>query len=54
MKRVGGLWATVVSLRRELESGEYRTGPYREFLVHDAKPRLISAAPFRDRWCITP
>ena len=83
MKRVGGLWETVVSfanlheaarraslgkrkrpdvarflmnvegelvsLRRELESGEYRTGPYREFLVRDAKPRLISAAPFRDR-----
>jgi len=83
MKRVGGLWETVVSfanlheaarraslgkrkrpdvaafllnveselvsLRRELESGEYRTGPYREFLVHEAKPRLISAAPFRDR-----
>ena len=39
----------LVSLRRELESGEYRTGPYREFRVHDAKPRLISAAPFRDR-----
>ena len=39
----------LVSLRRELESGEYRTGPYREFLVHEAKPRLISAAPFRDR-----
>jgi len=83
MKRVGGLWETVVSfanlheaarraalgkrkrpdvaafllnaeaelvsLRRELESGEYRTGPYREFRVHEAKPRLISAAPFRDR-----
>jgi retron-type reverse transcriptase len=83
MKRVGGLWETVVSfgnlheaarraslgkrkrpdvaafllnaeaelvsLRRELQSGEYRTGPYREFRVHEAKPRLISAAPFRDR-----
>ena len=83
MKRVGGLWETVVSfgnlheaarraslgkrkrpdvaafllnaeaelvsLRRELESGEYHTGPYREFRVHEAKPRLISAAPFRER-----
>jgi retron-type reverse transcriptase len=83
MKRVGGLWETVVSfanlheavrraslgkrkrpdvaaflmnveselvsLRHELESDTYRTGPYREFLVHQAKPRLISAAPFRDR-----
>src|SRR6266571_2697965 len=83
MKRVGGLWDTVVSfenlheaarraalgkrkrpdvavfllnveaelvaLRRQLQSGEYQPGPYREFLVHEAKPRLISAAPFRDR-----
>src|ERR1039457_5281137 len=32
-----------------VEFGEYRTGPYREFLVHEAKPRLISAAPFRAR-----
>jgi retron-type reverse transcriptase len=83
MKRVGGLWETVVSfenlheaarraalgkrkrqdvaaflmdletelvrLRRELGSGDYRPGPYREFLVQGTKPRLISAAPFRDR-----
>jgi retron-type reverse transcriptase len=83
MKRVGGLWETVVSfanleeaarraalgkrsrpdvaafllraetelvqLRRELESGSYQPGPYREFKVHEPKPRLISAAPFRDR-----
>ena len=39
----------LVSLRRELQSGEYRPGPYREFRTHDGKPRLISAAPFRDR-----
>ncbi|MGO9257591.1 MAG: reverse transcriptase domain-containing protein [Bryobacteraceae bacterium] len=83
MRRIGGLWETVVSfenlheaarraalgkrkrpdvaaflmnletelvcLRRELQSREYQPGPYREFLVHEAKPRLISAAPFRDR-----
>jgi len=39
----------LVCLRRELQSREYQPGPYREFLVHEAKPRLISAAPFRDR-----
>jgi RNA-directed DNA polymerase len=39
----------LVALRRELAPGEYRPGPYREFLVHEAKRRLISAAPFRDR-----
>ena len=83
MKRVGGLWDTLVSmgnvheavrraalgkrkrpdvaafllnvetelvsLRSELQSGEYRPGPYREFTTNDGKPRLISAAPFRDR-----
>ncbi len=83
MKRVGGLWETLVSfenlheaarraalgkkkrpdvaaflmeqeielvkLRQELQSGEYQPGAYREFRVEDPKPRLISAAPFRDR-----
>jgi retron-type reverse transcriptase len=32
-----------------LQSGAYKPGAYREFLVRDPKPRLISAAPFRDR-----
>jgi hypothetical protein len=83
MKRVGGLWDTLVwfgnlhealrraalgkrkrpdvaafllrsetelvSLRQELISGEYNPGPYREFWKDEGKPRLISAAPFRDR-----
>ena len=36
-------------LQHELVSRSYRPGPYRTFLVHDKKPRFISAAPFRDR-----
>jgi retron-type reverse transcriptase len=36
-------------LADELEQGTYRPGGYRTFLLHDGKPRLISAAPFRDR-----
>ena len=36
-------------LREELLNDSYRPGPYRHFLVRDGKPRLISAAPFRDR-----
>lgn len=36
-------------LARELESGAYATGPYMAFWIRDPKPRLISAAPFRDR-----
>jgi len=36
-------------LQRELMDGTYRPGGYRTFMLHDGKPRLISAAPFRDR-----
>lgn len=36
-------------LQRELADGSYRPGPYRSFIIHDPKPRKISAAPFRDR-----
>ena len=36
-------------LLRELEGGEYRPGPYTTHWIHIPKPRLISAAPYRDR-----
>ena len=36
-------------LQQELAERTYRPGPYETFIVHDKKPRLISAAPFRDR-----
>lgn len=36
-------------LRAELVNGSYLPGPYKEFEIHDPKPRKISAAPFRDR-----
>ncbi len=36
-------------LQRELADSSYQPGPYRTFPVTDPKPRLISAAPFRDR-----
>lgn len=39
----------LVRLQRELTDGTYRPGPYHTFTLHDTKPRLISAAPFRDR-----
>ena len=39
----------LLKLRRELLEGRYRPGPYRTFEVLDPKPRLISAAAFRDR-----
>ena len=46
------LWdleAEVFALHHELEEGSYQHGPYREFHVYERKPRVISAAPFRDR-----
>lgn len=39
----------VLRLQRELADGSYAPGPYRCFEVREPKPRLISAAPFRDR-----
>jgi hypothetical protein len=36
-------------MRRELLSGAYPWGACHKFLIRDPKPRVISAAPFRDR-----
>jgi len=38
----------LIGLRRELLEGSYQPGPYRTFHILDPKPRMISAAPFRD------
>ena len=39
----------LLTLQAELRDGRYQPGPYRQFWIRDRKPRLISAAPFRDR-----
>lgn len=39
----------LLQIRRQLLDGSYQPGPYRTFLIHEPKPREISAAPFRDR-----
>lgn len=36
-------------LQRELADESYRPGEYVNFIIHEPKQRLISAAPFRDR-----
>jgi retron-type reverse transcriptase len=36
-------------LRRELRNHTYRPGAFQTFTISDPKPRLISAAPYRDR-----
>ena len=46
--RINQEWE-IMRLQRELCDGSYTPGPYREFKVLDPKPRVISAAPFRDR-----
>lgn len=37
------------AIRAELEAGIYRPGAYKSFHIRDPKPRMISAAPYRDR-----
>lgn len=39
----------LLRLHRELVDGSYRPGDYRLFTIYDRKPRVIAAAPFRDR-----
>ena len=39
----------LIHLQEELKSGSYYPGQYVSFYVHEAKRRLVSAAPFRDR-----
>ncbi len=36
-------------LQEELETDQYAPGEYRQFTIYERKPRVISAAPFRDR-----
>ncbi len=43
------LEAELFQLQHELRSFSYAPGSYRQFLVREPKPRLVSAAPFRDR-----
>jgi retron-type reverse transcriptase len=46
---MAGLEREILKLERELRSGTYRPGGYVEIRVEDPKPRIVSAAPFRDR-----
>lgn len=39
----------LILLQRELQAGGYRPSDYRLFTIYDRKPRVIAAAPFRDR-----
>jgi len=39
----------LLTLQRELQTKQYQPGPHKTFAIIDPKPRLISAAPYRDR-----
>lgn len=39
----------LLQLQRELKEQTYKPGGYRTFSIYDQKPRMISAAPYRDR-----
>lgn len=43
------LEANLLQLQAELQTRTYQPGDYRTFEIIDPKPRLISAAPYRDR-----
>ncbi len=43
------LESNLLDLQSELLAESYQPGPYHNFRINDPKPRLISAAPFRDR-----
>lgn len=43
------LETAICRLLRELEGGSYSPGAYRQFVIHQPKRRVISAAPYRDR-----
>jgi RNA-directed DNA polymerase len=43
------LETNLVVLQRALVNGRYQPGSYRQFIIRERKPRLISAAPFVDR-----
>jgi len=43
------LEANLLTLQTELKTKTYRPGRYHTFEITDPKPRLISAAPYRDR-----
>lgn len=39
----------LIQMQNELIWGQYRTGKYRMFYVHEPKKRLVAALPFKDR-----
>ncbi len=43
------LESNLLGLQQELRAGTYNPGEYRLFTIYERKPRLIAAAPFRDR-----
>jgi retron-type reverse transcriptase len=49
MKFFAKLEENLFQLQSELSSGNYCPDTYRAFFIYDPKPRMISAAPFRDR-----
>ncbi len=43
------LEAEIAKIKYELESKTYQPGRYKTFEIYEPRPRLISAAPYRDR-----
>jgi len=43
------LESELLALQTELRTQTYQPGAYHNFIIHEPKQRLVSAAPFRDR-----
>ena len=43
------LESELIQLKTELETKTYQPGKYKTFTIIERKPRMISAAPYRDR-----
>lgn len=49
LKFYDNLEPNLLNMMAAVEAGTYQWGPYHEFQVMEPKPRIIEAAPFRDR-----
>ena len=51
---IANLEREVLQLESHLREGRYRPGRYTVIQIKDPKPRMVSAAPFRDRPTLVP
>ena len=43
------LESNLINIIKEIKSGKYKFGKYKEFIIYEPKKRLIKALPYKDR-----